>query len=387
MAQVSMSLMLLTGSLLLLRGFQQTLREGTEFARSAKDHVLLASFDPRLLQYDAARTERFYQQLLERARQMPGVESAGLTQNPPLGLEGFDALSFVPEGAQMPADREALTSAMDTIDEGYFASLSIPIVRGRAFLASDTKDTPRVAIVNERFAKRYWPDADAIGKRIRLDNREGAPVEIVGIAQDIQYTDGTKGRLDFAYLPLSQRPVARMTLLLRASGEPLALVPALKQMVRGLDVNMPLIETRSYMALWRYAAIEGPGIAVKMSGTMAVMALVLALVGLYGLVAYNVSRRTHEIGIRMAIGADRSDVLRLVLGKGLVLVTVGLSIGLVLGFAMERLLNAALFHAAGIDVLVYVVVVPATFLVTTLAAYIPALRASRIQPMQALRYE
>jgi ABC-type antimicrobial peptide transport system permease subunit len=193
--------------------------------------------------------------------------------------------------------------------------------------------------------------------------------------------------MDFVYLPLSQRPVARMTMLLRASGEPLASVPALKQLVRGLDPNMPLIDTRSYMALYRYAAIEGPGIAIRMVGFMGAMALVLALVGIYGLVSYNVSRRTHEIGIRMAIGASRADVLRLVLGKGLVVVAVGLSIGLALGFAVERLMNSALFHTGGIDFLVYLLAVPSMFAVTTLAAYIPALRAARIEPTQALRYE
>jgi putative ABC transport system permease protein len=150
---------------------------------------------------------------------------------------------------------------------------------------------------------------------------------------------------------------------------------------------MPLIDTRSYMAIYRYAAVEGPGIAIRMVGFMGLMALVLALVGIYGLVAYNVTRRTHEIGIRMAIGADRADVLRMVLGKGLVVVALGLSIGLVLGFAVEQLMNSTLFHAGGIDVLVYLVVVPSTFAVTTLAAYIPALRASRIEPTRALRYE
>ena len=386
-AQVSLSLMLLTASLLVLRGFQHVTQEGMEFARTAKDHVLLASFDPRLLQYDAARIERFYAQLLERARRTPGVASAGLTQNPPLGLDGFEALSFVPEGTQRPPGRDAFTSAMDTIDEGFFDSMAIPIVAGRAFLASDTKDTPRVAIVNEHFASRWWPDGDAVGKRIRIGGRDGTPVEVVGVARTVQYHDGSKPPIDFVYLPLAQRPVARMTLLLRASGEPLALVPVLKELVRGLDPNMPLIDTRSYMALYRYAVVEGPGIAIRMVGFMGVMALVLTLVGIYGLVAYNVSRRTHEIGIRMAIGADRADVLRLVLGKGLVVVGVGLSIGLVLGFAVEQLMNSTLFHAGGVDVLVYLVVVPATFAATTLAAWLPALRASRIEPVQALRYE
>jgi predicted permease len=387
MAQVSLSLMLLTASLLVLRGFQHTLRDGMDYAKTAKDHVLIATFDPRLLQYDAAKTERFYQQLLERARQTPGVASAGLTQNPPLGLDTFEALSFVPEGADVPADRDAFTSSMDTIDEGFFTSMAIPIVAGRAFLASDTKDTPRVAIVNEHFAQHWWPGADAVGKRIRIGGREGAPAVVVGVAKTIQYRDAGKPPIDFVYLPVSQRPAARLTLLLNATREPLALLPALKQIVHGIDPDMPLIDTRSYAALYRYAAIEGPGVAIKMSGVMGMMALLLALVGIYGLVAYNVSRRTHEIGIRMAIGASRADVLRLVMGKGLVVVALGLALGLAMGIGMEQLMNTTLFRTHGIDFLVYLLVVPATLAATTLAAYIPALRAASIEPTQALRYE
>ena len=386
-AQVAASLMLLTASLLILRGFQRGFVEGLGFATTAKDHVLVASFDPRLLQYDAARTERFYDQLVERARATPGVVSAGLTQNPPLGLEGFEALEFVPEGATMPADRETYQSAMDTVDEGYFGTMGIPIVRGRDFLPGDDADAPRVAIVNEVFAKHHWPDADAVGKRFHLGKRGGPPIEIVGVAQTIRYSETTEKPTDFVYLPLGQRPVARMVLILRSSGSPLSLVEPLKGIVRSLDPNLPVLEVRSYMALYRYSAVEGPGVAFSLAGTMGGVALLLAVAGLYGLVSYNVSRRTKEIGIRMAIGADRSDVLRLVLGKGLVLVAAGTAIGLTLGFGMEQLLNWALFHAGGVDFLVYLLVVPAMFLVTTLAAYVPAWRASRIEPTQALRYE
>src|SRR3989441_8701104 len=182
-AQVSASLMLLTASFLMVRGFHSGLGEGMEFAKVAKDHVLMARFDPRLLQYDAARTQRFYQQLTERTRQAPGVQSAGLTQNPPLGLEDFEAMSFVPEGVPMPADRETFNSAMDTVDEGFFDAMGIPIVRGRAFRRSDGPDAPRVAIANEHFANHFWPGADPVGRRIHLDRRDGTPVEIVGVAR------------------------------------------------------------------------------------------------------------------------------------------------------------------------------------------------------------
>jgi ABC-type antimicrobial peptide transport system permease subunit len=241
--------------------------------------------------------------------------------------------------------------------------------------------------VNERFAQHYWPGGDAVGKRIRLDSRTGTPVEIIGIAQTIKYQSTFEKPMDFVYLPLAQHPISRMVLLLRSSGDPLQLVQPVKDVVRALDPNMPLLQTRAYEDLYVNAAVKGPGIAIQLVGTMGAVGLLLAIAGLYGVVAYNVSRRTHEIGIRMALGAGSKDVLRLVMGKGLALVGLGTGIGLAMGFAVERLMNSVLFNAGGVDIVAYVVVVPLMFLATMLAAYVPARRATKIAPTQALRYE
>ncbi len=386
-AQISMSLMLLAASFLMFRGFQRSLLGGIEFAKDARDHVLMVRFDPRLVQYDAAQTEQFYKLLSERTREAPGVRSVAFTQNPPLGLDDFDGVAFVPDGFPMPRDRETFMTPVDTVDEGFFETMGIPILRGRCFLASDTAGAPRVAIVNEQFAQHYWPGADPVGKRIRLDRATGTPVEIVGVAQTIKYKDTFAKPIDFVYMPLAQHPVARMVLLLRSSGDPRPLVDSVKDVVRTLDPNMPLLETRTYEDLYRYAAVDGPRVAVELVGTLGAVGLILAIAGLYGLVTYNVTRRTREIGIRIAIGARPADVLRLVMGKGLLLVGTGTVIGLGMGFALERLMNFMLFNAGGIDVVVYLVVVPAMALVTMLAAYVPARRASRIAPTLALRYE
>jgi macrolide transport system ATP-binding/permease protein len=383
-AQVSASLMLLTAAFLMVRGFQHDLREGTGFA---KDHLLMVSFDPRLVQYNAPQTQQFYKLLAERARVAPGVESEALTQNIPLGTADFDGIAFVPDGFQMPRDRENFSSAMDTVDEGYFDTMGIPISRGRGFLASDTADSPRVAVVNQQFANHYWPGGDAVGKRIRLDSRAGTLVEIVGVAPTIKYQSGFERPMDFVYMPLAQHPIARMTLMLRSSGDPLQLIQPVKDVVRTLDPNLPMLHTMAYEDYYQNQAVEGPRIAMKLVASMGVVGLVLAIAGLYGLVAYNVSRRTREIGIRMALGAASSDVLRLVMGKGLVLVGIGAAIGVVMGFGVEQLMNSMLFNAGGVDILAYVIVVPSLFLVTMLAAYVPARRASRIAPTQALRYE
>jgi len=382
-AQVSMSLMLLTAAFLMARGFQHTLLEGTDFT---KDHLLMTSFDPRLVQYNAAQTQQFYKLLAERMRETPGVQSEALTQNVPMGQEAYDGVTFVPEGFTMPPDRENFASMMDTADEGYFQTLGIAILRGRAFLASDTVDAPRVAIVNDHFARHYWPGGDAVGKRIRLDSSTGTPVEIVGIAQTIKY-QSTSSPIDFVYLPLAQHPVARMVLMLRSSGDPLQLVQPVKDAVRSLDPNLPMLQTRAYEELYLNQAIRGPQMAIDMVASMGLVGLLLAIAGLYGLMAYNVSRRTHEIGIRMALGAAGSDVLRMVMGKGIVLVAMGTALGLAMGFALERLMNSMLFDSGGVDVVAYLIVVPTLFLVTMLATYVPARRASRIAPTQALRYE
>ena len=288
-AQVSMSLMLLTASFLMARGFQHSFVEGTGFA---KDHLLIAGFDPRLVQYNAAQTQQFYKLLADRVRVMSGVESVALTQNPPLGLNSFDAVAFVPVGFQMPRDRENFTSTMDTVDEGYFDTMRIPILRGRGIRASDSADAPRVAVVNEQFAKHYWPGVDAVGKRIRLDKRD-TPVEIVGVAETVKYRSTTERPMDFVYLPLAQHPIARMILLLRTSVDPLQLAKPLKDVVRTLDPNLPMLQTRTYEDLYRYNTVEGPGIAIELVSTMGALGLLLAIAGLYGLVAYNVSRRTR----------------------------------------------------------------------------------------------
>ncbi len=383
-AQVSTSLMLLTASFLMVRGFQHDLREGTGFA---KDHLLMVSFDPRLVQYNAAQTQQFYKLLAERVRVAPGVASESLTQNIPLGQDDFDGIAFVPEGFQMPRDRENFNSTMDTVDEGYFETMGIPILRGRGFLASDTADAPRVAVVNEQFAKHYWPGAEAVGKHIRLESSVGTPVEIVGVAETIKYQSGFERPMDFVYMPLAQHPIARMTLMLRSSGDPLQLVQPVKDVVRTLDANLPMLHTMAYEDYYQNQAVEGPRIAMKLVGSMGLVGLLLAIAGLYGLVAYNVSRRTREIGIRIALGALSSDVLRLVMGKGLVLVGVGTVIGLAMGFGVEHLMNSMLFNAGGVDIVAYIIVVPSLFLVTMLAAYVPARRASQIAPTQALRYE
>ena len=382
-AQVSTSLMLLTTAYVMVRGFQSAWSHGMGFS---KDHLLMASFDPRLVQYNQTKTTQFFEQLAQRARVAPGVESAALTENIPLGQDNWQSTAFVPEGFTMPPDHENFTSIRDVIDPGYFTTMGVPILRGRGFRPTDSAQAPRVAVVNEQFAKHFWPGQDAVGKRFHLENRNGTPVEVVGVTSTIKYQWIAETPIDFVYFPLAQNPAPQMTLLLRSSGDPRQLVAPLRNEVRSLDPYQPIFDLRTYDDYYQNRAVEVPRLLIQLVSSMGLVGLLLALAGLYGLIAYNVNRRTREIGIRMAIGAGRRDVLRLVMSQGFVLVAIGTVIGLVMGLGAERLLGA-LFDNPTVDVAAYIVVVPALFAVTMLAAYLPAYRASRIEPTRALRYE
>jgi hypothetical protein len=199
---------------------------------------------------------------------------------------------------------------------------------------------------------------DARPEHIRLDSGTGPSVEIVGVARTIKYQTTSESPTDFVYMPLSRHPVTRMVLMVRSSGDPLELVQPLKDIVRTFDASLTMLQTSSYMEQYLNQAVRGPRIAMDMVTAMGAVGLLLAIAGLYGLVAYNVSRRTREIGIRMALGAASSDVLRLMMGKGLVLVGIGTAVGLAMGFAVERLMNSMVFGSGGVDVVAYLIVVP-----------------------------
>lgn len=382
-AQVAISLTLVTVSFLMARSFAALV---TENAAVPKDQLLMARFNPALVRYDLDRAQRFYAQLIERLAATPGVTGAALTRNPPLGLGNYDRIALIPDGFDLPPDRDHLTVPSDVVDEGYFATLGIAIRRGRGFRAADDTTAPRVAVVNEAFAARYWPGREAVGRLIHFERRGGEVVEVVGVAADV-HREGLRKGTPFLYLPYAQRPASGMIVMVKTAGPPLEMTDALRGVVRGLDPDLPVSELRTYADLYRFALVDGPAIAIRLTGIMGGVALMLAIAGLYGLVAYNVSRRTREIGIRMAIGATPRDILELVTGQGLRLVAIGTVIGLALSLAVERLMKAALFQDAGVDPVAYLVVVPALAAVTLLAAWLPARRAARIAPTEALRCE
>ena len=384
--QVAVSVVLLVVATFIYRGFQQQLGNGPGFRT---DHLLMMSLAPSQLHYTEPQAARFFERVAEEARRVPGVQSAALTRYMP--MDGLPpSVTIVPEGFEFPAGKDSATVARSIVDEDYFDTIGLPILRGRAFRATDAAAAPKVAIVNEVIAQRYWPGQDAIGKRFRLDNRAGPWVEIVGVAKTSKYSFAIERPLEFVYLPYRQRAPESMFLLVRSLGDPAGLITPLREVVRGLDANLPISNTRTMEELYRLRSVVILNVIVSLIAAMGLMGLALALAGLYGLVAYAASRRTKEIGIRMAIGAGRADVMRMVLGHGLVLAIAGLGVGLLASAGAARGLGTIFpggIRGDGTDYVAFPLVAAGVLVVTLLAAYLPARRASRVNPTEALRHE
>lgn len=380
--QVAISLVLLVVTAMMYRGFRSELGSGPGFRH---DHLAMLSFDPSLVRFTETQTQQFYKQLVDRATRISGVKSAALTAAIPMAPNQGTA-SIIPEGYLFPKGKEAESMLKNVVDEHFFDTMAIPIVRGRNFRETDSATAPKVAVVNEVVAKKYWPNQDPIGKRFRMTDAKGAWVQIVGVAKTAKYIWIAEPPLEFLYLPLAQNPRSRMALLAESEGDAAGLVAPLREMVRGIDANQPIFDIRTMESFYEMRAVKTPNTIVQTVGSLGTMGLVLSLVGLYGLVAYSVSRRTREFGIRMAIGAGSSHVLRIVLRHGLILALTGIGIGLVLSVAAGRTVSS-LFASAKSDPMAFLIVPPILLAVTMLATYAPALRASRVDPMKALRYE
>ena len=301
------------------------------------------------------------------------------------------SITIVPEGFQFPPGQDSVVVASSVVDEQYFETIGLPILQGRAFQTTDAASAQRVAIVNEVVAERYWRSQDPIGKRFRLDNARGPWVIVVGVARTSKYTFAIENPKPFVYLPFRQQPADSMFLLAGSAGDPLLLAAPFRELVHRLDANLPIANIRTMEEQYRLRSVVVLDVIVTTIGAMGAMGLALAVVGLYGLVAYAASRRTKEIGIRMAIGADRSSVLRMLLGQGLLLIVAGLGAGLIVSTGAGPLLNSIFARGmagdGGTTLFAFGLVASTVLVVAMAAAYIPARRASMINPTDALRAE
>jgi len=390
--QIALSLVLLTVSVFLYRSFRIELDKGPGVRT---DHLLMVTFEPALARYDDARTRAFYREVADTTRAIPGVTSVALSSAAPLKA-GDIGFSFVaPEGFQFPAGARNVGVVTTDVDDHYFETVGIRIVSGRGFSATDTASAPRVAIVNQTFASHYWPGQNAVGKRIRLDNDNGTLAEIVGVAADAKYFFIVEAPTEFVYLSHMQGSTPRSTLLIATAGPAVSLASRMREVVRAIDINMPLMGVRTMEDYYASRVVYTTNLIVGCVVGMGSMGLVLALVGLYGLVAYSAHRRTREIGIRVAVGASPRSVLRMVLRHGLNLAIGGIAVGLVGSFAANNVLRAAFSRTPvgtigtvpGSDLVVYAQAVVALIALVLFSAYLPARRAAHVDPLVALKTE
>jgi len=380
--QVAGSLLLLVFATQAYRGAAIVLASPAGFRT---DHVLTASFDPSLVRYTPAQTRAFYKKLLDGARALPGVRTAALSESVPM-LPTGDATRVVPEGVQLPPGTEAISVLSNTVSDDYFNVMDIPIVSGRGFQATDQADSPRVAIVNELFEHKYYPNKSAVGKRLRLEGTGGPVVQIVGVAKKSKYLFAVEPPVEYIYQPLAQNPKTGMTLMLHTAIAPGELAAPLSSLVRSLDAGQPIVGIRTMDEIFDQRARGTLGVLIDAIAALGVLGLVLALVGLYGLMTYSVGLRQREIGIRMALGADRSGVLRMVLKQGMTLAGAGVFIGVLLWLLASRpVMNFVQARSFSWGLLV--VVAFALLGAAGLGAYLPARRAALLDPNRVLRQD
>jgi len=317
---------------------------------------------------------------------VPGVEAAGGID--PLPLSNSNATTgFVVEGGPVLAVADRPEVGERTVTAGYFEAMRIPVNRGREFTPQDRDETPRVVIVNEALARRFWPGEEAIGKRIGFSgSTQQVWHEIIGVVGDVKHTSldiDPKPEVYFAY---QQNPDRFMALVVRASGEPSTLASAIRDQVLAVDPNQPVFDTKTMSE--RFSKSIAPSrFVMLLLGVFAGLALILASVGIYGVISYSVAQRTHEIGIRMALGAEAGDVLKMVVRQGMKLALAGVAVGLVGAFALTRLMSGLLFGVSSTDPLTFTVISLLLAGVALGACFVPARRATRVDAMVALRYE
>jgi len=383
--QVAVSVVLLVVAMFMYRGFRQQIASGPGYRT---DHLLMMSFDTSLVRYTEAQSRQFFEQVAERSRAVPGVKTVTMTTSVPMANDSIGFETVVPEGFQFPPGKDNATVLAARVDESYFDTMGLTILRGRNFSVDDAFDAPRVAIVNEQFARHYWPNRDPIGQRLRAGNDDKTWVQVVGLAKTSKYIFIAEAPSEFVYFPHRQKHLRETIMIAQSAGDPSALTTPLRDVVRSLDPNLPIYNVRTMGELYRMRAISIFNVLIGTVAAMGVMGLGLSIVGLYGLVAYAASRRTREIGIRMAIGADRRTVSLMVLRQGIVLAVVGLVLGLAASVGAGELLRAAFPTGDNQrDSVALLIVIPIVLAVTFVAAYLPARRASRVSPMQALRHE
>lgn len=393
MLETALALVLLIGAGLLAKSFQrlQLVSPGFEPRQTLTMHLAL----PETKYAEPQQVERFYHQLLEEIRTLPGVVSAGAISILPMSGRGSSG-SFRIEGKEIPEGEQSPHGARWVATPDYFPTIKIPLIRGRYFSERDTADAPGVVIIDEGLARKYWPDEDPIGKRISFEGSEENGEfkrswrQVVGIVGHVKH-EGLEGESRVQYYlpfrqPVGQRPRRDMFIVVRSASDPAGLAAPVRSVIKKLDQDLPVFRV-STMERLVSDSLAARRFSTFLLGAFAGLALLLAAVGIYGVTAYSVAQRTHEVGLRMALGAQRGDVLKLVVARGMLLTSVGLFVGLAGAFGLTRLLSTLLFGVGTTDPTTFAGVPIFLLFTSFLACYLPARRAAKVDPMVALRYE
>ena len=381
-SQVAVCLVLLVGAALFLRSFiaAQTLSPGFD-----ADRLVTASMDMFPSGYTGERYRDFQRRALDAVAALPGVESAAFGSRIPIGFGGNSSTTVSIDGYQ-PRENEEVVINYSTVSARYFQTMGIPVRAGREYDDTDTATSPRTIVINETMARRYWPDGDALGKVIRFGPNAS---EVIGIVADAKYNSINERPLPQLFVPMARSEVSTLRLFVRTSGEPGALVADVRSAIRTLDPNLPVYDART-MSEHMQGAVFAQRMAANLLGAMGVLALLLAAIGLYGVMAYAVGQRTQEMGIRLALGASPGSLLSMIVGQGMRLTTAGLVIGLVLALGAFGSIGAVRTLLPGISPLdpITFVAVPVTLAaIALLATWLPARRAGRVDPLVALRVD
>jgi len=378
--EVALALVALVGAGLFVRSMQSAQRIDPGF-ESKK--LFVFAFDLGALHYEEGRGQQYFRAAMDRARSVPGVDSATIASNFPLG--GGLGRTVFPEGQDEASGYRGTLTQLNDVAPNFFQTLRIPLVGGREFTDADRKDTRQVAIINEAMANQFWPNQNAIGKRFHFFG-ETQLREVVGVVRNTVVNNIGEEAQPLAYLPLTQDFAPAATMQVRTSGRPESTIAAVRGQVQSLDTNLALtnlntIEELIDQGLW------APRVGAALLAVFGGLALLLAIIGVYGVLSYSVSQQTREIGIRMAMGARTASVLSLIIGQGMRLAVVGLMLGLLIAFATMRVLSSLLFGVSAHDPVTFTGVSLILATAAILGCYIPARRAAKVNPITALRYE
>lgn len=383
-AQVAVSLVLLVVAGLFVRSSQNAEHTYLGFD---PHNVLNLTMETRTIGFDQPRAEQFFREMEDRVRVLPGVESVSVAASVPMGYSN-EASHVFPEG-QTQASKEAAPSAFfNVVDPAYFPTMRIPLLRGRIFTDQDTAKTPRVAVVSEAMANKLWPGQDPVGKRFSDTAPSGPFLEVVGIIKQGKYTDPVDTTTMYYYQPIAQNFRSFVTLQLRTAASPEALISAVEQQIHSLAPGLPVTDVQTMeQSLGGVNGFFLFRMGSRFTVVLGLLGLVLAVVGVYSVISYAASQKTHEIGVRMALGAGRGDILKMVLRQGFVLVGAGLIAGLVLTFVAARGIVSLLVGVSPSDPITLISVALLLAAVGLVASYIPARRAMNVEPLRALKYE